>query len=187
LSATLNGFAGANPDAADTLNVNLAESGGVLSSGTALDAQLGNTLCIVDSELVSYETATLAAASQYALTTLYRGLYGTAAVSHASGASFARLDNAAFEYDLPAQYVGKTLYIKLQSFNVFGGGLQDISTCAVYNFTPSGVAIDHPIGESILVNASMDFGAVTAATATADDFGASFSLFVELDLDLGLA
>ena len=70
-------FSGTNPDTADTLAVNLAESGGVLSSGSAADAQLGNTLCIVDSELVSYETATLTSANNYSLTTLYRGLYGT--------------------------------------------------------------------------------------------------------------
>ena len=38
----------------DTLAVNMAESGGVLASGTALDAQLANTLCIVDGELLSY-------------------------------------------------------------------------------------------------------------------------------------
>ena len=88
---------------------------------TALDAQLTNTLCIVAGELLSYETATLTAANQYALTGLYRGLYGTAAVAHASGAPFARLDGAVFEYDLPPQYVGQTLYIKLQSSNVFGG------------------------------------------------------------------
>jgi hypothetical protein len=187
LSATLSSFSGTNPDTADTLSANLAESGGVLASGTALDAQLGNTLCIIDSELVSYQTATLTSASQYALITLYRGLYGTAATSHASGAPFARLDGAVFAYDLPAQYVGKTLYIKLQSFNVFGGGAQDISTCVAYSYTPTGVAIDHPVAEALLVNTSMDFGVVTASAAAADDFGASFSFFVELDLNLGLA
>ena len=186
LSAGLSSYSGTNPDTADTLNVNLSESGGALTSGTALDAQLGNTLCLVGSELVSYATATLTSASQYALTTLYRGLYGTAATSHASGASFARLDSALFTYDLPAQYVGKTLYIKLQSFNIFGGGAQDISTCAVYSFTPTGAAIDHPAAEALLVNTSMDFGEVTASASVVDDFGAGFSLFVELDLDLGL-
>ena len=41
-----------------------------------------NTLCIVDCELVSYATATLTSANQYALTSLYRGLYGTAVAAH---------------------------------------------------------------------------------------------------------
>ena len=71
------------------------------------------------------QTATLTSANNYALTTLYRGLYGSAIAAHSSGAQFARLDNAVFKYDLPAQYVGRTLYIKLQSFNVFGGGVED--------------------------------------------------------------
>ena len=187
LTAALPAFSATNPDTADTLAVNLAESGGVLSGGTALDAQLTNTLSIVDGELVSYETATLIAANQYALTTIYRGLYGTAAAAHAIGAPFARLDNAIFEYDLPAQYVGQTLYFKLQSFNVFGGGVQELSACAVYTYTPTGVAIDHPAARALLVNTSMDFGPVTATAATADDFGTPPSLAVELDVDLGAA
>ena len=125
LTAALPVFAGTNPDGADSLAVNMAESGGVLSSATALDAQLTSTLSIVDGELVSYETATLTAANHYSLTTLYRGLYGTAAAVHSAGAPFARLDGAVFEYDLPPQYVGQVLYIKLQSFNVFGAGVQE--------------------------------------------------------------
>ena len=116
-----------------------------------------NTLCIVDSELVSYETATLTSANHYSLTTLYRGLYGTAIAAHSSGAPFARLDSAVFEYDLPAQYVGKTLYIKLQSFNVFGGGVQELSTCAAYTYTPTGVAVDHPVARAMLVGSSDGF------------------------------
>ena len=187
LSASLGGFSGTNPDASDTLGVNLAESGGVLSSGTALDAQLGNTLCIVDSELLSFATATLASANTYSLTTLYRGLYGTTAAAHASGAPFARLDSAIFEYDLPAQYVGKTLYIKLQSFNIFGSGVQDLSVCAAYSFTPTGVAIDHPAAEALLVSSSMDFGLTTESVGMEDDFGTPFTLPVEFELDMGQA
>ncbi len=82
---------------------------------------------------------------------MYRGLYGTAAAAHSTGAPFARLDDAVFEYDLPAQYVGQTLYIKLQSFNVFGGGVQELSSCAAYTYTPTGVAIDHPVARALLV------------------------------------
>ena len=106
LTSTLASYSGANPDTTDTLAVNLAESGGVLSSGSAADAALGNMLCIVDYELISYETATLTSANNYSLTTLYRGLYGTAIAAHSSGAQFARLESAIFKYDLPSQYVG---------------------------------------------------------------------------------
>ena len=185
LTAALPTFSATNPDTTDTLAVNMAESGGVLSGGTALDAQLTNTLSIVDGELISYETATLTSANNYSLTTMYRGLYGTAIAAHSAGAKFARLDSAIFEYDLPAQYVGQTLYLKLQSFNVFGGGVQELSACTAYTYTPTGVAIDHPVARALLVSTSMDFGSVTATAGTADDFGTPPSLVVELDVDLG--
>jgi hypothetical protein len=188
LSASLPTFAGTNPDATDTLAVNMAESAGVLATATALDAQLANTLCIVDGELVSYATSTLTSASNYALTDLYRGLYGTAPAAHSSGAPFARLDDVIFKYALPAQYVGKTLYIKLQSFNVFGGAPQELSTCTPYNYTPTGVAVDHPVAEEILVSGgSWDFGLVTESVGAEDDFGTPFTLWVELDVDFGPA
>jgi hypothetical protein len=41
-------------------------------------------------------------------------------------------------YTLPAQYIGAVLYLKLQSFNVFGNALQDISTVTEYTYTPTG-------------------------------------------------
>jgi hypothetical protein len=187
LSSSLPSFTGANPDTADTLALNMAESSGVLATATDLDAQLANTLCIVDSELVSYATATLTSANHYSLTYLYRGLYGTTIASHSSGAPFARLDSTVFEYDLPAQYVGKTLYIKLQSFNVFGGGVQDLSTCTAYAYTPTGIAVDHPVARAMQVGASMDFGLVTQSVGMQDDFGVPFTLPVELNVDLGAA
>ena len=119
--------------------------------GTDLDAQLANTLCIVDSELVSYATSTLTSANHYSLTNLYRGLYGTAIASHSSGAPFARLDNTVFEYDLPAQYVNDPLH-QAAIFNVFGGGVQDLSTCTAYTYTPTG-AVDHPVARAMQVGA----------------------------------
>ncbi len=187
LTAALPSYSGMNPDTTDTLAVNMAESSGVLSSVTNLDAQLANTLCIVDSELVSYATATLTSANNYSLTYLYRGLYGTEIASHSSGANFAFLNgNSIFKYDLPSQYVGVELSIKLQSFNVFGGGLEDISTCTAYNYTPTGVAIDHPVAEEILVSGgSWDFGLASETVVTKDDFGTPFTLAVEYDLDFG--
>jgi Putative phage tail protein len=187
LTAALPVFGGTNPDTADTLAVNMAESGGVLASATALDAQLTSTLSFVDGELLSYQTATLTSANNYSLTTMYRGLYGTAASAHSAGAPYTRLDSAVFEYDLPPQYVGQTLYIKLQSFNVFGGGVQELSSCTAYTYTPSGVAIDHPVVRTLLVSTSMDFGLVGESVGTADDFGTPPSLFVELDVNLGAA
>jgi hypothetical protein len=184
LTSALAAYGGTNPDATDTLAVNLSESGGALSSGSALDAQLGNTLCIVASELLSYETAALVSASNYALTTLYRGLYGTAITAHASAAPFARLDDAIFEYDLPAQYAGMTLYLKFQSFNVFGGGVQELSSCTAYTYTPTAAASDHPIAAQLETGSPVNLGLVAVPATVFDNFGSTTISPID-DLDLG--
>ena len=36
---------------------------------------------------------------------------------------------------LPANLLGQTLCFKFQSFNVFGGGLEDLSTCLLISST----------------------------------------------------
>ncbi len=77
----------------------------------------------------------------YQLTELERGMYGTTIASHAMNAQFARLDSAIFEYDLPDDYVGVPIYIKLVSFNIFGLGLEDISSVAPFNYTPTGAGL----------------------------------------------
>ena len=137
---------------------------------------------------MSYATATLTSAHHYSLTYLYRGLFGTAIAPHSTGAQFAFLNGSAiFKYDLPAQYVGREIYIKLQSFNVFGGGLQNIATCTAYTYTPAGTAIDHPAARSWMTSTPMDMGSVTTAPGVEDDFGAPLTLAVELDVDLGAA
>lgn len=137
-TAPLPAFAGTNPDAADTLSVNLTESNGTLASVSAIAASLGVTLCLVDNELLAYQTATLSSANNYALTTLYRGLYGSSISAHPAGAAFAYLaNNAILMYGLPPQYPS-ALFFKFQSFNVFGNGIQDLSSCVAYGFVVPG-------------------------------------------------
>jgi hypothetical protein len=146
LTASLASYSAANPDTVDTLAVNLAESAGTLTStSTAADAAAGVTLGIVQDgvgstsyELLDPQTATLTGANAYNLTNLYRGLFGTTGGAHSSGALYGRLDAALFIFPLPAAYIGVALKIKLQSFNVFGNALQDLSTCTVYTYTPNG-------------------------------------------------
>jgi len=129
LTATLANHA--DPDTTNTLAVNISTSGGILLTATATDYNALATLCVVGSgsgtEIVAYETATLTSAGHYDLTTLRRALYGTPAASHSSGADFARLDQTPFKYVLPPGLAGQTIYVKLQSFNSWGGGLQDLS------------------------------------------------------------
>lgn len=144
LTAALAAYAGDNPDTADTASVDLTESRGELQSVSETEAANASTLCYVDGEYLSFETATLTGTNKYNLTTLYRGLYGSTAGAHASGVQFARLDDNVFEYDLPEDYVGIALKFKFPSFNIFGSGLQDLSDVAEYDYTPDGAAFGTP-------------------------------------------
>lgn len=169
LSAALPSFSGTPPDTTDTLGVNLNESAGQLTSGTSADASNYRTLCYCDGELLSYETATLTGTGLYNLTILYRGLYGTTAGAHSSGAQFARLDGSIFQYDLPQAYVGIPLTVKLQSFNIWGGGVQDISTCTPYTYTPVGTGF--PLLSSSGTYGGITYNAAGQVTAVASSAG----------------
>lgn len=159
-------------DPLHTLAVDLSESGGALAGTSQAAAQQGATLSLVDGELLAYQTATLTATSAYNLTGLARSLGGTTAAAHASGASFARIDEAVVRYDLPSNLLGRTLYFKFQSFNAFGGGVQDLSTCAVYTFVPSGAGIAEPIAAQLSSGVPLDLGQVSNSPVLFDDFGA---------------
>jgi uncharacterized Zn-binding protein involved in type VI secretion len=108
---------------------------GSLSSGTAQDADRGNTLCWIDGECLSYETAVLQSDGNYALSGLVRGQYTTTAAAHSAGANFARLDESIFKYPLAKEDIGKTVWIKLPSYNIFGAGQQDLADVQAYQYT----------------------------------------------------
>jgi Putative phage tail protein len=175
-------------DTTNTLSVNLAESGGVLSGTSATAAQQGATLALVDQELLAYETATLVSGNAYNLTGLARDFGGTVGAAHSTGAPFTRLDGAIVKYDLPPSLVGVELFLKFQSFNIFGGGTQDLSTCTAYTYTPAGVGVAHPIAAQLQGGVAVDLGLTTAAVTVSDDFGqAAVSDPVVDIIDLGTA
>lgn len=186
LTATLS-TSGANPDVANTLSVNLIESGGQLANATNSDAQNGVTLCLVDNELLAYGTAALTGTNAYNLTYLYRGLYGTAVAAHSIGAPFTRIDSAIFKYDLPPVFVGVTIYLKFQSFNIFGQAVEDLSECAVYTYTPTGAGQAlGPVAQALAVGTNLDYGLASAGVNESDDFGLA-SVASTATIDLGLA
>lgn len=131
----------ADPDTTNALAVDLAISRGQLLSGTQADADNLVTLCYVDGELVSYQTATLTSAYRYDLSYLRRGVYGTAIGSHAGGSQFARFgpnDPSVLKYPYPENYVGQTLYLKFPAFNIFGQRLQSLADVAPIAFPLTG-------------------------------------------------
>jgi hypothetical protein len=127
----------ADPDTADTLSVDLSASNGALTSATQATADAGGTICLVDSEVVGFETATLTAPNRYNLTAyIRRGLFNSGIAAHGAGATFVRLDQAIFAFPYNAQQAGKTAQIKFQSFNLWGQAPTPLSDCIAYPAIP---------------------------------------------------
>ena len=169
-------------DTIDTLSVNLTESGGVLSGTSATSAQAGATLSLIDSELIAYETATLTTPNEYLVTGLERGIGGTTPAAHPAGAPFVRLDSAIVQYNLPTNWIGVTLYFKFQSFNVFGAGVQDLSTCTAYPYTPTGAGVNGPIASALTTGASLNFGDAFHVTQAESWGGAAGPISLTINL-----
>lgn len=135
----------ADPDTTSTLGVDLTVSSGLLANATQTAADAFNTLCYAGGELISYASAALTALSKYNLTYLRRGVYNTPLTSHAVGSQFAKIDNSLFKYPFTSDKIGTTLYIKLPSFNIYGGGLQNLADVNPTTYIITGSAIMSPL------------------------------------------
>ncbi len=142
-------------------------------------------MSLVDSELLAYELATLTTVNNYNLTGLARGLSGSSPAPHSTGAPFTRLDGAVVRYDLPANLQGQTLWLKFQSFNILGGGAEDLSTCVAYQFNVAAPPSTHPITAQLQSGFPLDLGQVISAPTVSDDFGHVASDPVADTIDLG--
>jgi hypothetical protein len=163
----------ADPDTADTLQVDLSESHTLLSSSvTHADADAGRVVALVESELVGYGAVVPGTANSFAynLTYLRRGVYSTPIAAHPAGAPFTAINpDVMLQVNLPQQYVGRTIYLKFPSFNIYGAGLEDISTVTRYTYTPIGVAY------TIAPPSSPVLAITTPAGAAAISLGLSWS------------
>jgi hypothetical protein len=137
-TATAAFAAGSDPDTTHTLSVDVGPSEGLLTGASSAAADSDATLCLIDNELIAYETATLTGPHRYNLTTyIRRGVLGTAIASHTAGAPFVRLDEAIFDFPYSANQAGKATYVKFQSFNLWGAAVQSLADCNAYSITPS--------------------------------------------------
>ena len=128
----------------DTVGVSLA-AGGQMLSGTLADAQSLTTLCYADGEFFAYEAATLTGASAYTIGNhMVRGAFLSNAAAHASGVPFVRCDEAIAKVPLTADYIGKTIHIKLLAFNRYGGALTSLSDATEYTYTVAGTQANLP-------------------------------------------
>lgn len=132
---------GSGFDVTHSVGVDMTESAQTLISTTDANAQAAvANLALIGTELFAFATATLTAPNRYTLTRLQRGAYGTTHAAHAIGDTFAQLDNAA-KIDLSPQFIGVPVKFKFQSFNIYGGGLENLASCDVFNYTPTGAGL----------------------------------------------
>ncbi|MBI3444569.1 MAG: hypothetical protein HY055_04255 [Magnetospirillum sp.] len=167
--------AGNSPDLVNVLAVDLGESRGQLQAADLIDAQSLNTLCWVASpagggELLAYKDATLVGPDQYDLGYLVRGAFGTDIVAHPIGADFMRLDGAVFKYPFRADQIGKTILFKLQSHNIWGGGIEDRAQLQAYTYTIRGSALASPLPAVTGLTTAFVAGITNLTWATVTDF-----------------
>lgn len=170
--------AGSDPDTAHTLVVNLEGAGNaVLEAGTQNDADNANTLCWVDGELLAYSACALSGPDQYSMGTyIRRGLMGTTAGAHAANSQFLRLDDSLLRYAYDSSWIGKTVYLKFQSFNSFGNSTQDISTLTAYDYTPGGT--NYPAPPVVTISQSTSTTSSTGIVTTSSGLAAVSTVYV---------
>ena len=132
---------GAVFDRANTLGVEIGA--GQLTGGTEQDSRDLLTLCYADGEFLAYETAELKGVGRYALGNLTRGAYGSNIGRHEAGRPFVRVDESLFKYPVPRDWIGRTVWVKLVSHNVFGSGAQDLAEVPAYSYRIIGA----PLGQ----------------------------------------
>jgi len=144
LAGTLSGSA-PDPDPTATIAIDMSLSRSAVLSGSQSDVDAFNTLCYADGELIAYRDSTLTGANAYTLGYLRRGVFGSAIAAHSSGAQFCRLDaDSVVRVPFDSSRIGQTIYVKLLSFNVWGGGLQGLADVTAYTHTITGTAMNSP-------------------------------------------
>ena len=116
-------------------SANVIINQGALKGGSHVDAERANTLCWVDGECLSYETAQLQLNGDYALGGIVRGQYGTNDTTHNAGARFVRVDEALYHAPYRKEDIGKQVYFKFTSFNMYGSNEQGLDEVQSYQYT----------------------------------------------------
>lgn len=117
-----------------TNSANVIINQGALKGGSHVDAERANTLCWVDGECLSYETAQLQLNGDYALGGIIRGQYGTNDTAHNAGARFVRVDEALYHAPYRKEDIGKQVYFKFTSFNMYGSNEQGLDEVQAYPY-----------------------------------------------------
>ena len=108
---------------------------GTMLSGSKQDAQRANTLLWISGECMSYQTATLLTNGHYRLDGLIRGQYNTTPTTHGVGSVVVRCDETLLRAPFTKEDIGKKLYFKFCSYNIFGSGEQSLADVPAYEYT----------------------------------------------------
>lgn len=95
-------------------------------------------LAYIGGEVVKYSTATLVSAYTYDLTIIQRGLYSTSKTAHAIGSDFMRLDSSLVKIPFTTDMIGRTLYYKCLSYNLYGASKQSLADVNPFSFVIQG-------------------------------------------------
>lgn len=132
-------------DSSTTMDIDLTESNGSLTSVTAADAVALSTLSYADGELMAYSTATLTGTHKYQLGGLVRGAYGTSNTTHLANTRWARLDNSVIKMPFTLDKVGSTIYFKILSYNQYGTSRQNLADVGYSQYKILGSALISPL------------------------------------------
>ena len=130
---------GSDPDTTNSLVVTMAENCGALDVGTDTDADLGNTACMVDGEIISYSACAVTGQNTYTMNGyIRRGMYNSPVGSHSAGTLFLRLDGSVFKFQYDPAWAGQTVNFKFQAVNSFGLNAQSLSSLTPVSFVIPG-------------------------------------------------
>jgi hypothetical protein len=154
--------------------VNVTIDRGFIFPGTDDTRDEFTTLCYLadnSGEFIAYRDAALTGTLSYQIGNLCRGGYGTHANSHAAGAMFVRCDDCLFRLPYDRNMANKTLYVKLLSYNIYGGALQSLADVTAKSIVLKPNTGNGPVrgGDQVLLGlaAAADNAQTTADAATA--------------------
>lgn len=108
---------------------------------TTLDAQNANSMMWIDGECLSYTTVRKNSNGTWTFAGLIRGQYNTNIVAHRSGSTVVSCDGALYTIELTKKDIGRQLYFKFPSVNVFNSNPQNEADVDYYTYTVKDYAI----------------------------------------------
>lgn len=118
-----------------------AQINGDFDNVTQLDAVNANSMMWIDGECLSYTTVRKNSNGTWTFSGLIRGQYNTNIVAHRSGSTVVSCDGALYVIEITKKDIGRQLYFKFPSVNVFNSNPQNEADVDYYTYTVKDYAI----------------------------------------------